>query len=474
MPQRLSSLDASFLVVETPTAPMHVGWAAVFDPPERRPRPSFEDLRAHIAARLDRAPRYRQRLATVPFGLHEPVWVDDADFAIGKHVLQTRAERLSDVVDLAMSSPLERSRPLWELWIAPHLSDGRIGIVGKVHHCMVDGLAAVELALLLLDSHSEPERLPVRAWIPDRPPSRGALLASAVTARMREPLEMMRLPATLLTSPVRRFGELADDGRRAAVAVAHALGPPARPSMLNVPGSALRHLGMVALPLRDLRTIKARHDTTLNDVVLAVCAGALRRYMQDRGDPPTRLKAMVPVSVRPREAKGELGNQIVSVFVDLPCDLADPVERLMAIHRETSDQKRVGEPQGAQAVLKFVAYLPRAVQHSLSRFAAKARVFNVVVSNVPGPQDPLYMAGCPLVEAYPMVPILDNHALSIGVMTISGRACFGLFACRKSMPDVGNLAAYVDAAVDELLRDPRDGAHSTSDARRCHPQLATG
>jgi WS/DGAT/MGAT family acyltransferase len=474
MPQRLSSLDASFLVVETPTAPMHVGWAAIFDPPKGRPRPSFEDLRDHIAARLHRAPRYRQRLASVPFGLHEPVWVDDGDFALAKHVLETSAERLADVVDLAMSAPLERSRPLWELWIAPRLSDGRIGIVGKVHHCMVDGLAAVELALLLLDAHSEPEPLPVRPWVPERPPSRAGLLAGAVTERMREPLELMRVPVSLLASSARRFGEIADDGRRAALAIGHALGPPAPPSTLNEPGSALRHLGMVSRSFADLQRIKTRHGTTVNDVVLAVCAGALRRYMQDRGDPPARLKAMVPVSVRPRADTDELGNQIVSVFIDLPCDLPDPVERLMAIHSVTSEQKRVGEPRGAQVVLNLVTCLPRAVQHSLSRLAAKSRVFNLVVSNVPGPPVQLYMAGCPLLEAYPMVPLPDNHALSIGVMTISGRACFGLFACRKSLPDVADLAGYVDAAVEELLRDPRDGAPDLSGSRRRHLQLATG
>src|SRR5437763_13359193 len=169
-PRRLSPLDASFLAVESDTAPMHVGWAAVFSPSSDGPRPTFEQLRDHIAARLDRAPRYRQRLAFVPFGVHDPVWVDDDCFDIDEHVLKEPASSIDDLAAVAMSSPLERSRPLWEVWISPRLQDGRVGVVGKVHHAMVDGLAAVELAALLLDPEPNPPRLPKRRWPPTAGP----------------------------------------------------------------------------------------------------------------------------------------------------------------------------------------------------------------------------------------------------------------------------------------------------------------
>src|SRR5436190_12337082 len=202
-PTRLSALDASFLAAETPTAHMHVGWAAVFDPPDDGPPPTFEQLRDHIAARLDRAPRYRQRLAFVPFGVHDPVWVDDDKFDIDEHVLKEPVSSIDDLAAVAMSSPLERSRPLWEVWISPRLQDGRVGVVGKVHHAMVDGLAAVELGSLLLDPDPAPPAPPCPKWKPEPAPSPLERLARGVADRAAQQLGLAALPARIIAKPGR-------------------------------------------------------------------------------------------------------------------------------------------------------------------------------------------------------------------------------------------------------------------------------
>jgi diacylglycerol O-acyltransferase / wax synthase len=452
-PARLSALDASFLVAETPSAHMHVGWAAVFDAPQDGPRPTFEDLRDHVAARLQRAPRYRQRLADVPFGIHDPVWVDEPEFDIERHVLDAGSKDLSGIVEVAMSSQLERSRPLWELWLSEELPDGGVGVVGKAHHCMVDGLAAVELASLMLDPDPVPEAPPRDEWEPGPAPGRLALLTHGAVDRVRTELDLVGMGARFAAAPLRRFDEVAGEVRRALLAVGRAIGTPAPESTLNEPISSLRHLGTVRRRLDDLRTIKSRHGTTINDVVLAASAGAMRRFLERRGEPLPRLKAMVPVSVRDPDGASALGNQISFIFVELPCDEPDPVTRLLQIHAATTERKRNGEPEGADRALGLAAYAPQWIQHALTRAFASPRTFNLAVSNIPGPVEPLYMRGCRLREAYPIVPLADQHALSIGVTTIGGTACFGLYADRKLMPDVDLLAGDLDDAIDELLLD---------------------
>jgi WS/DGAT/MGAT family acyltransferase len=471
---RLSALDASFLAAETPAAHMHVGWAALFDPPAEGPAPSFDELRDHVAARLSRAPRYRQRLATVPFGAHDSVWVDDEAFDICHHVLHADGPDLRSVMDVAMSSQLERSRPLWELWIAPRLADGRIGIAGKAHHCMVDGLAAVELASLILDPMPDPPPLPDDGWRPAPAPGPPELLARGIVDRVRDELGLLRIPAQVLASPRRRLGELAVETGRAARALGHSVGTRAPISRFDVPSSPLRRLGTISRPLDELHSIKAFHGTTINDVVLAVSAAGMRTFLLRHGDPAARLKAMVPVSVRAAAAASELGNRISFMFLDLPCDEPDPVRRLHAINQASMERKQSGEPQGADMVLKVVAHAPRTLQHATARLVASPRTFNVVVSNIPGPTEPLYMRGCRLTEAYPVVPLAERHSVSIGMTTTAGRACFGLYADRKALPDVDLLATDIEAAIDELLAVSRPPAAATPNGSRAEPDMGIG
>jgi diacylglycerol O-acyltransferase len=443
---RLAPLDAAFLAVETPTAHMHVGWAASFAPPAGMERPRFPAILEHIEGRLPRTPRYRQKLVPVPLGINHPAWVDDPAFDPTRHVRHSRAASLAEVVDDCMSEPLPRDRPLWQVSVADQLADGRIGIVGKAHHCMVDGLAAVELASLLVDPEPEPEPPQPDDWTPRPAPGSMELLRRAAIDRVREELELAKLPARIVSSPGRVLGQ----ARRAAVALADAVRP-AAPSPLNESISPLRHLAGVERPLDDLRRIKDSFGVKINDVLLAVAAGGVRSFLQARGESPMRLKTMVPISMRPEEEASELGNRLSFMFVDLPCDEPDPARRLMDIHLATSERKDAGEAQGATAVLKSLAYVPRFLQGVLSRAAATPRSFNLVVSNIPGPREPLYLLGCELCEAYPVVPLADGHDISIGMTTVRDRACFGLYADRKSLPDADLLARDLNLAVDELL-----------------------
>jgi diacylglycerol O-acyltransferase / wax synthase len=447
MLERLSPLDASFLEVESTTAHMHVGWAASFSPPEEGPRPSFEALREHIERRLYRAPRYRQRLLRVPFGVNDPVWTDDDCFDIRRHVIRAETPDFGEAVDTVMSAPLDRRRPLWEIWIADELADGRIGVVGKAHHCMVDGLAAVELASLLLDPEPDAPQPPPETWRPAPRPSSASLLARSLRERIGRELDLVGVPLRVARSPAHLLG-FATQAMRATRALARSVAP-APTSRLNEPISPLRHLATCRRPLADLQRVKRHFGTTVNDVVLAAAAGAVRRLLEEHGDAPLQLKAMVPVSVR---GKGQaLGNEISFMFVNLPCDEPDPVRRLRDVHLATMERKEAGEPDGANTVLNALRYAPQTLQRIASHAVAGPRAFNLTVSNIPGPREPLYMLGCELEESYPVVPISDRHAMSIGVTTIKGEACFGVYADRRTLPDADLVAEALDAAVGELL-----------------------
>jgi diacylglycerol O-acyltransferase len=444
---RLSALDASFLAVETPTAHMHVGWAAEFSAPATGRLPSFAHLRDHIELRLGRAPRYRQKLAPVPFGLHAPEWIDDADFSVDRHVYPARGP-LHDLVDEVMSTPLRRDRPLWEIWICHERDGRRIAIVGKTHHCMVDGLGAVELASLLLDPTPEPFTCELDGWRAAPGPDGVRLLLRGVRDRAVEQLDLLRWPLRAAASPARAARELAGDIPGVARALEHSLrAAPASP--LNKPLSPLRSLTWAQRPLDDLRKVKRAYGTTVNDVLLAAVAGAARSFLSRRGDEPVALKAMVPVSVR--EEDDVLGNHLAFVFAELPCEEASPVGRLRRVNATMTRRKHDREPEGAGLAFKAAEHAPGVVQHAISRIFASPRTCNLVVSNIPGPAQQMYMLGCPLEAAYPVVPLSDGHSLSVGMMSVRDRACVGVYADREAIPDAEDFARDVDAAIGELL-----------------------
>jgi WS/DGAT/MGAT family acyltransferase len=446
---RLSALDDSFLAVESPSAHMHVGWAAAFRPPERGEPPRFADLRDHIESRLCRAPRYRQRIARVPFGLNAPIWVDDRSFDVNRHVVASSARRLVDLVDGCMSQQLHRDRPLWQICISDRLDDGRIGVVGKAHHCMVDGIAAVELASLLLDPTPETPAAEADRWRAARPPGPLRRLIGGALDRFLDGVSLAGIPSRLVRSRG-ALDELVEQGRSAGRALSHAMRPTEPWAPLNQSITPARHLAQFKRPLADLKRIGQAAGVTVNDVLLAASAGGMRRFVRARDLDPVPLKTMVPVNVRNGGAD-ELGNRISFVFVDLPCDEPDPVRRLKDVHLRMSERKDTGDPEGADFAMRAVRYVPRTLQHVVSRLIASPRTFNLTVSNIPGPQEPMYMLGCHLEEAYPVVPIADQHALSIGMTTVRDDACFGLYADREALPDADRLAEEVDASIDELL-----------------------
>jgi diacylglycerol O-acyltransferase len=451
-PERLSALDASFLAVEGPAAPMHVGWVALLDPPERGPRPAFEELFEHLAGRMGRAPRYRQRLAGVPLGVHDPVWVDDANFDPRTHVLWGGGENLDALVDRVLSSPLPRDRPLWEVTIADRVSGGQLAVVGKMHHCMVDGAAVAELGNLLLDAEPDGwrESRAEPVWSPAPVPSGRERLARAVVERAGDTAALMLAPARAVGSR-RRLRELPGAARRGTRTLAHTLLPPAPSSPLNRRGSAYRHHVRVTRSLDEIRAVRRRFRVTPNDVMLAACAGGLRRFAERRGDAPQPLKAMVPADVRTGSDAAATGNRISFVFVELPCAEPDPVERLQAVHRATEQRREDGQAESLDAAFQVLARTPSPLQRALAHAFAHPRLFNLTISSVPGPAVPRYLRGCRLRSVHSAIPLAGRHALSIGVVTVAGNACFAVTADAETLPDADYLAGDLDAALDELL-----------------------
>jgi diacylglycerol O-acyltransferase / wax synthase len=446
---RLSALDASFLAVETPTAHMHVGWVAMFGASADGLLPSFQELRDHIELRVGRAPRYRQKLASVPLGVHAPEWIDDPAFSVDRHVYWAPGS-LADLVDEVMSIPLRRDRPLWEMWICDDAPNQRLAIVGKSHHCMVDGLAAVELASLLLDPTPEPAAHEPQdaGWRAEPELGRERMLARGLRDLLGQQLDLLQWPLRVASAPGPAARQTAAGAVRAVRALDQLLRP-APASVLNGEISALRRLAWAQRPLDDLRRIRHAYGTTINDVILAAVAGGIRAYLLRRGEQPAALKVMVPVNVR--SPSDVLGNHISFAFAELPCDEPDPITRLYQVHASMSRCKRDGEPEGSDLVLQAAALTPVTVQQALSRLFASPRAFNLVVSNIPGPTVPMYMLGCQLQAVYPMVPLADHHAVSVGMITVHDHACFGVYADRQALPDVDMLAQDIDDAVTELL-----------------------
>ena len=431
--ERLSALDASFLAVEGPTTPMHVGWVARFDPPGRGPRPTAQELLDHIADRMEHAHRYRQKLAPVPLGVHEPVWVDDPDFDPARHL--HAAQDAETLIDDVLSIPLARDRPLWEMWVTDDLT-----LIGKAHHCMVDGTAVAELGNLLLDPSPDAHETEPTTWEAAPEPTPGQRLGRAIADRTGEAAALVASPLKLRPRTVTGAARL----------LAHTLLPPAPATELNKAGSARRHHTRVSRSLDDLRTVRKAFKVTPNDVVLAACAGALRRFAERRGEPPRTLKAMVPADVRSSDDPSA-GNRISFLFIELPCAEPDPVERLQAIHRATDQRRRDGEAEDLDTAFRVLALTPPPFQRALAHAFGHPRLFNVTVSSVPGPAVPRYLKGCRLTGVHSAVPLADRHGLSIGVVMVAGNACFGIFSDPSTVPDADDLTQDLDDAFDELL-----------------------
>jgi len=465
MPERLSTLDGSFLRVETANAHMHVAWCALLEPPRRGRAPDLKGLRTSVEGRLELTPRFRRRLRSPLPGMGEPFWVDDVAFDIDRHVVHLSdpddrpdTRRLSALCDRALSEPLDRERPLWKVYLAPRLDDGRAAMVAKIHHALVDGKSAVAVAMLLFDVTPDAEPARAAGWRPEREPGIARLSLGALTGGAVDSLRAARGAARMAGAPRSGGTRIYDSMRRAALTVGDDLLRPAPASYLNVPIGPKRALVRHRVALDRVLAVKRAAGVTVNDVCLAMVTGALRETALARGQSPRSLKAMVPVSVRSDEERTDLGNRISLAFVDLPVHLSTPAARLSEVHRATAAFKASGKPAGAETVFGALGMLPDALRTPAARMVGSARVYNLTVSNIPGPRFPLYVLGSELKEAYPVVPLAEDHALSVGMFGYRDHLHFGLYADPEALPDVTGLPCALSAALLALERTALRGA----------------
>jgi diacylglycerol O-acyltransferase len=453
-PDRLTGLDASFLSLERNGAHMHVGSVLLF---EGEP-PPYVDFVAKLERRLHLVPRYRQKLAYPPLAQARPVWIDDPHFNVGYHVRHTALpepageEQLRRLAGRVFSQRLDRAKPLWELWLVDRVGEDAFALVAKTHHALVDGVSGVDLTTVLFDLEPEPpEPDPQPAWSPRPEPTGAALLATSMAERASGPIDVLKAAAQAVRQPERA---LAEGGRTltglAAMAAAGLSGAP--PSPLNVRIGPHRRFTWVDADLAQFKAIKSALGGTVNDVVLAAVTGALRAFVIRRGRDPEgmELKAMVPVSVRAETERGALGNRVAAMYAPLPVHAADPLERFRILHEAMSGLKESGQAVGAEVITRLAGFAAPTVIDQAARLQARQRFFNLTVTNVPGPQFPLYLQGRRLRSFYPLVPITLNTALGIAIMSYDGKLGFGLLGDYDALPDLDDLAQDLRRSIGEL------------------------
>jgi diacylglycerol O-acyltransferase len=460
--QKLSPLDASFLHLETPNTHMHIGGVAVFDPgPLGSGAKLYKSLVRAIEPRLDLMPRYRQKLAFVPLSLDVPVWVEDEEFDISNHVLRAALpapggdEELADLVARVFSRQLDRRRPLWELYIVEGLKDGRWALLTKTHHAMVDGISNLELATILLDVDPDARALPNpepsrRASGPAAPTSLG-LLVESLRQRVARPARMVSAARAVAERP-RRLAAALRDTAEGLVQMVPAMRAPR--GVLNGKTGPSRVYTFSRFPLSDFRAIKGEFGGTINDVVLAVVAGGLRRFMMARGVDlgEQTMTALCPVSIRDQSEKTALGNRLAMLLVRLPIVEPDPVRRLEEVRTTVNRLKARKQAVGADFLLSLAGFAPSTLHAMVSRASLRQIGFNLVVTNVPGPQFPLYCQGSKMVEAFPVAFLYAGQYVAIAIFSYNGQLNFGYLADRHGMDDVQMLADGVEEAVRELLQ----------------------
>jgi diacylglycerol O-acyltransferase / wax synthase len=469
---RLTGLDASFLALEKSGAHMHVGSVLVFD----GEAPPYEDLLDQISARLHQVPRYRQRLAYPPLSQARPVWVDDPHFNVAYHVRHTALpapagdEQLRKLAGRVFSQQLDRSKPLWEIWLVDRVGDDRFAMICKTHHALVDGISGVDIMTVLFDLEPEPpEREPGPAWYPRPEPGGSSLFGDALLERAGTPVDAARAAARLVTAPREVAGSAAKTLAGLVSMASAGLGG-APPSPLNTRIGPHRRFAWVDADLGRFKAIKGALGGTVNDVVLAVVTGALRDHLIRRGRDTegVELKALVPVSVRAEDQRGALGNQVAAMYAPLPVGLADPLARFRSVHDALGDLKASAQAIGAERLTQLADFAAPTILDQAARLQSRQRFFNLTVTNVPGPQFPLYMLGRRLRAFYPKVPLVLNTALGIAIMSYDGRLAFGLLGDYDAMADLDDFATDLAHAIDELSAAagvPPDGSRPRGSRR---------
>jgi diacylglycerol O-acyltransferase len=456
---RLSSLDASFLTQETSASHMHVGAILIFEGPP----PSYEDVLEHVNSRLHLVPRFRQKLAFPPVQMGRPFWIDDPNFNLEYHVRHSALpspgteDQLKRMASRVFSQQLDRTKPLWELWLVQGLKRKRFALVTKTHHAVVDGVSGVDIATVLFDVTPIPE--PAEAdhpWIPDPEPSAADLAARGIEGVVTTPLRLAGRLGTAVQHP-RPAVKQATEAAEAVGEVAWALANPAPDVPLNVEIGSHRRFQWVRSDLGELKAIKNALGGTVNDVVLAVVSGALRRWLLSRGvrTEGLELRALVPVSIRTEDERGHLGNRIAAMRGPLPVYVADPVRRLEAVREAMDGIKGSKQALGAEVIARFNDFAPPTLLAQASRLNFSTRLFNLIVTNVPGPQIPLYVLGRELQDVFPVAFLPEHHALAIAIMSYNGGIDFGLLADYDAMDDLDLIAEDIEASIAELSEAAR-------------------
>jgi WS/DGAT/MGAT family acyltransferase len=438
---------------------MHVGGILIFEAGPLKNSNGGIDInrvRQCIEARLHLVPRFRQRLAYVPYEQH-PVWVDDDRFRLAYHVRHTALPRPGEERDLKrlvghiMSQPLDRGRPLWEMWFVEGLDNDRFALISKTHHCMIDGVSGADLISTILEPYANPDPGEPQPWKPRPRPTDAQLGWDAIVRRLSQPVEALRAASDVVRKPTATLGRLGET----VSALREAFAPAFRPSSqtpLNVEVGPHRRFDWLDMSVADFKAIKNSLGGTLNDVVLATVSGALRRFLAKRGVDPDKLEvsSLVPVSVRSQDQRGTLGNKVAQIIARLPVNVSDPVERLRQVTATMSGLKESKQALGGEILTAISDWTVPNVLVQAVRLAEVSRPYNLVVTNVPGPQIPLYFLGCPMKTTYPFVTLFRNVALVIGLFSFNGGLFWGFTADWEQMPDLHDFVEDLEASFREI------------------------
>ncbi|MGC9220072.1 MAG: WS/DGAT/MGAT family O-acyltransferase [Solirubrobacteraceae bacterium] len=460
---RLSSTDAGFLHQETSSAHMHIGGLLIF----QGPPPPLAAVLDHIRRRLHLVPRYRQKLTVPAPGIGRPLWVDDPNFNLEYHVHSATLRSPggeAELLDLAaqiLSTQLDRTKPLWEFWIVEGLAPAansevaRFALISKTHHALVDGVSGVDLATVMLDFSPAPtpiDSTALRPWQPRPEPAPRVLVQALARDGVRRAAQLGLHGMAAITKP-RRAAMAVRDAAEGLGELAWTAMDPAPATPLNVPIGPRRRFTILRHQLNDYKTVKNQLGGTVNDVVLSVVSGGLRAWLLSRGvsTDGLQMRALVPVSVRPPQERYELGNRLTAIRGPLPVYIADAATRLRTVTRAMDDLKRSKQAIGASTLVAMNDLAPPAVLAQASRIQFSTRLFNLLVTNVPGPQLPLYILGRRLDDFFPLAFLPQNHALAVAIMSYNGRVEYGLLADYDALPDLETVADGIDGALRELL-----------------------
>jgi diacylglycerol O-acyltransferase / wax synthase len=475
---RLTAVDASFLHQEGANSHMHIGGVTIF----AGPPPPFVEVREHIRSRLHLVPRYRQKLAYPPLDTGRPLWVDDPTFNLEYHLRHTALpapgteQQLYRLAARIGSQPLDRSKPLWECWFVEGLEDGRFALIFKTHHALVDGVSGVDLATVLFDLSPVPPPIEPPPWEPHPEPTGAELLAGGIVGLAKGAVGAVERAALAATNPAAAIDALREAAEGVGEIIWAGLNP-APETPLNVEIGPHRRYAIVRNRLDDFRYIKGVLGGTVNDVVLAVVAGSIARWLRSRGvrTEGLELRALVPVSIRARDERHQLGNKVVLMRGPLPVYIRDPVARLRYVKHAMDGLKESKQAVGAKVLTDVQQLAPPTILAQASRIQFSTHFFNLIVTNVPGPQFPLYLLGRPLLDLFPIAFLPKNHALAIAIMSYNGAIDFGLLGDYDALSDIDLIADGIEDGVTQLkaaaqakearLAAARDGAPAKPRAR---------